>query len=464
MSTTPWQALLIFAVAAVAMLCSVTLLRLAHARRPFAESPPPGVGTVTLVVTFLLGFSLSFVLAPFSGLPLPITLVELAGLTLGLTALTSLGIYDEVRGVTRMERLAVVTIVALAAWGFGFRIGEELPAWLSIALTIPWVIGISYVVGWSGQLDAATTPVVFAIGCLMLAFGIAGSAPLMMCAGAALAGPMGVLWGHEWRPGQIRLGLNGAMSAGFVVALVGVLSQRELAVAWSVFLPLLCLGPALGGVILARRRNNRIWLPAPSGDDHRGRWSKRGFVVACGSAAAAFAATAVADAPSAAVVIAGTLAIAAVFRLTRTTAQVRALQLDLGAHEARVTARRVKLRDATRKIRSAISTEDMWREVIGALQKLDVVCGDLTLNTRKPMAWRYQSTGKANNPRATVVGLHGRRYDYGSLAVTLRPSAGPADEAELLIHLLAEAIVEALERCLSPELKRSLMVARLPIP
>lgn len=190
---------------------------------------------------------------------------------LGALAIFLLGLLDDVRGVSARARLAVQGVVAagLVALGYGPSL-TFLPAWLSAALGVLWIVGITNAFNFLDGLDGLAAGVAF-VGMLALLsiMGVSGQPNVaLLC--AAVAGMLLGFLAHNFHPARVFLGSSGSLLIGYLMAMAALLltfctgpAHNPLA---SVFTPLFVVAIPLydtASVILIRLREGR---PLTAGD------------------------------------------------------------------------------------------------------------------------------------------------------------------------------------------------------
>ncbi len=152
----------------------------------------------------------------------------------GLLALAGgvllVGAYDDLRGISPPVKLAALTVAALGVVLLGLRIeylhvpglGPLQLGWLSIPLTLFWIVGIANAVNLIDGIDGAASGV-SAVSSLILAgiaFGCGAHALALVF--AALAGASSGFLFHNREPARIFLGDSGSLTIGFLIASLSV--------------------------------------------------------------------------------------------------------------------------------------------------------------------------------------------------------------------------------------------------
>lgn len=194
---------------------------------------------------------------------------EVWGVTLGGLAFFLIGLTDDLFGLSPLTRLLMQTIVAGLAWNAGVQIDfltipfdglVSLPEWLSLPITIIWLVGMANAINWIDGLDGLAAGVSGIAAVVMLLVSLFMNQPAAALIAAALAGGTLGFLRYNFNPAQIFMGDGGAYFIGFTLAGVGVIGLVKSVTTAAVVLPYLILAvPILdmSAVILDRLRNGK---------------------------------------------------------------------------------------------------------------------------------------------------------------------------------------------------------------
>ncbi len=188
---------------------------------------------------------------------------SLFGLAMGTIIISLLGFIDDRTELSAGIKLAVQVVTALIVIAFGVKISKITnPAghpfelgYLSIPLTIIWIVGIMNAVNMTDGLDGLA-PGVMAIAAFAI-FVISGFVgfPLLAAIMIALFGASLAFLYFNYPPAKIILGNIGAYSLGFIVATATIIQPVKATAFVVLFVPLLALGlPILEMIITVFRR------------------------------------------------------------------------------------------------------------------------------------------------------------------------------------------------------------------
>lgn len=183
---------------------------------------------------------------------------QVLGMLAGATAILLVGMADDIRGLSARVKLVGQILAALVVVQFGIQVqyitnplnGDIiLLGWLSIPLTVFWIVAVTNAVNLIDGLDGLAGGVACIAALTMAAvawtqFGISGMNEMIMLALTLVAAVTGFLR-YNFHPARIFLGDTGSMFLGFTLAVLAIMSLTKSAAAVSVFIPLVILGVPL---------------------------------------------------------------------------------------------------------------------------------------------------------------------------------------------------------------------------
>lgn len=207
--------------------------------RKVHTSPIPRMGGLAIYAGFILAVVSSMQITH-----------EIAGLLIGGTVILIVGIIDDLKPLPAKVKLFGQILAAAVLVLFDVRIewltnpfGDMIYInYLSVPLTILWVVGLTNTVNLIDGLDglAAGVSTIASITILLVALQQNfWSVAIMM---AALAGSaMGFLQ-HNFNPAKIFMGDTGSMFLGYMLAAVSILGMVKSAATIALIVPILALG------------------------------------------------------------------------------------------------------------------------------------------------------------------------------------------------------------------------------
>src|SRR5437868_1278734 len=191
--------------------------------------PVPRLGGVAIFAGVLLAFGAAPLIGLFSHI-VPSVPHLTSALLLASAILFSLGLWDDLRGLPPIAKLAGQTLAALVVVWAGFRIDvlilpptyQVALGWASIPVTVVWLVGVSNALNLVDGLDG-------------LAGGVGVIALLTATAAAVAVGNNSVPWytlalggallgflRYNFPPAKIFLGDSGSLVVGFLLAVLTV--------------------------------------------------------------------------------------------------------------------------------------------------------------------------------------------------------------------------------------------------
>ncbi len=275
----PFYHLLAFIISATVVLILTPIVRkagLASGRvdlpgdRKVHSQPMVRLGGVSIFFGVLIALLIIWASGGFigtDGLPLkPEAEYAVWGVTMGGLAFFLIGLIDDLFGLSAISRLIVQAAVASVAWKVGVSINfltlpmigiTTLPDWVSLLVTIFWLVGMANAINWIDGLDGLAAGVSGIAAVLMLVVSLYMGQPAAALIAAALAGGAIAFLKYNFNPAQIFMGDGGAYFIGFTLAGVGVIGLVKSVTTVAVLLPSLILAvPILdmSTVILLRLR------------------------------------------------------------------------------------------------------------------------------------------------------------------------------------------------------------------
>jgi UDP-GlcNAc:undecaprenyl-phosphate GlcNAc-1-phosphate transferase len=193
---------------------------------------------------------------------------EIWGVTIGGLAFFLIGLLDDLFNLSPLTRLLMQSGVAGIAWWVGVRIdfltlplgGLVEMGWLSLPITILWLVGMANAINWIDGLDGLAAGVSGIAAVVMLVVTLSMEQPAAALIAAALAGGALGFLRYNFNPAQIFMGDGGAYFMGFTLAGVGVVGLVKSTAVTAVLLPYLILAvPMLdmSAVIVSRLSNGK---------------------------------------------------------------------------------------------------------------------------------------------------------------------------------------------------------------
>jgi len=231
----------------------------------------PELGGIAIFISFMMGLLIAILLSPESFTKLENKLI---GLVLGGTTVLLVGVYDDIRGTTCYQKFLGQVFAALIAIYFGFKIsmlnnpfGEPIRlGYLSIPLTLLWIVGISNAINLIDGLDGLAAGVSSVTGLTMFLIATyMGNVPVMFLTAILVGAILGFLK-YNFNPAKIFMGDTGSLFLGFLLALFSIQGAYQTSTAVAILIPIIALGVPIVDTLYAIFRRARKGINPLKGD------------------------------------------------------------------------------------------------------------------------------------------------------------------------------------------------------
>ncbi|KAF3885498.1 MULTISPECIES: glycosyltransferase family 4 protein [Nostocales] len=234
--------------------------------RKVHQRPMVRLGGVSIFAGAIASLFIVWLLGGFGNLPTEKEW-QIWGVILGGVGFFIIGLADDLLNLSPLTRLLMQMVIAAGAWKAGVSIdflslptgGVMQLGWLSLPITLLWLVGMVNAINWIDGLDglAAGVSGIAALVILVVALFMQQTAAAIIA--AAIAGAALGFLRYNFNPAQIFMGDGGAYFMGFTLAAVSVVGLVKTA-ATAVLLPFLILAVPIvdmSAVILARLRRGK---------------------------------------------------------------------------------------------------------------------------------------------------------------------------------------------------------------
>jgi UDP-GlcNAc:undecaprenyl-phosphate GlcNAc-1-phosphate transferase len=195
---------------------------------------------------------------------------EVVGIFVGASLVSLMGAIDDSRGLGTYVKLAGQLIAAgiLIVSGVQVQLG---PAWLNIAITLVWVVGITNAMNLLDNMDGLTGGIAMIAAIFFTLLAALSDQYLVGALAATLAGASAGFLFYNWNPAYIFMGDAGSLFLGFLLAAVAIklrFPTNSVTVTWMIP-PLVMAVPIFDTslVFISRLRRGKNPLTTP-GKDH----------------------------------------------------------------------------------------------------------------------------------------------------------------------------------------------------
>lgn len=192
---------------------------------------------------------------------------NLVGLFIGATIIVVLGLIDDTRGTTALQKVGLQIVAALVTSViFDIKItylilptlGKIDFGVLSVPITLIWVIGLTNALNWVDGLDGLAAGIT-SIACIsLLIIGWRGGELVSAVIIIALLGATLGFLKYNFYPAKILMGDTGSNFLGFVLANVAIIGSLKSAAILSLMVPILILGVPIFDTLFSVWRRVRL--------------------------------------------------------------------------------------------------------------------------------------------------------------------------------------------------------------
>ncbi|ALS26067.1 MraY family glycosyltransferase [Paenibacillus cisolokensis] len=248
----------------------------------------PRLGGLAIYIAFAVALFVALPLMPDSLLrPYDINLIR--GLLVGGTIIVLIGALDDRFELSaKVKLLGQLAAACVVVFGFGIHINlvnipfgetmQPIADWLSIPLTIIWIVGVTNAINLIDGLDGLAAGVSgIAIGTILVMAVIVGFEPIVLLSTLMLGAIAGFLV-FNFHPAKIFMGDSGSLFLGFSLATLSMLGFKQVTIV-SFVTPLLIIGVPLSDTFFAivRRWVNKRPIFAPDKGHLHHRLRELGF-------------------------------------------------------------------------------------------------------------------------------------------------------------------------------------------
>jgi UDP-GlcNAc:undecaprenyl-phosphate GlcNAc-1-phosphate transferase len=219
----------------------------------------PRLGGLAIYVGFVLSY---FIIAPATDVAL--------GLLIGGSIVVLVGALDDKYQISPKAKLAGQLVAASVVVSLGIRVdffylpfddAAVILGWLSIPITVLWIVGVTNAINLLDGLDGLASGVsAIATATMMVMALLMGNYAVALLCCVLLGSTLGFLW-FNFHPAKIFMGDSGSLFLGFSLATLSILGFKQVTIV-SFIIPLLILGVPLSDTFYAivRRLVNKTGI------------------------------------------------------------------------------------------------------------------------------------------------------------------------------------------------------------
>ena len=194
---------------------------------------------------------------------------SLGALALGCGLMLALGLYDDLYDMPALHKLAGQVVIAALTFAMGFQVGPvELPFGfdlsaampVSFVVTVLWIVAVANAFNFIDGMDGLASGVALITALTVFLLANQNGATVPVVAALALSGAVAGFLRFNLPPARIFLGDAGALSIGYLTAVLSLASYQKSPAAVALIVPLLVLGLPLLDALLAIIRRGLLHL------------------------------------------------------------------------------------------------------------------------------------------------------------------------------------------------------------
>jgi UDP-GlcNAc:undecaprenyl-phosphate/decaprenyl-phosphate GlcNAc-1-phosphate transferase len=234
------------------------------------KAPVAMLGGVAVFVSVFLGLALLMPFVPELR-ELALGRGSLGSLALGCGLMVALGLWDDVYDMAPLHKLSGQIAIAVLTFALGFQVGPiELPfgfmlidaAPVSFVVTVIWIVVVANAFNLINGMDGLASGVSLVTALTVFLLANQNGATVPVVAALALSGALAGFLRFNLPPARIFLGDAGALSIGYLTAVLALASYQKAPAAVALIVPLLVLGLPLLDTALAVLRRGLSHLSA----------------------------------------------------------------------------------------------------------------------------------------------------------------------------------------------------------
>ena len=223
------------------------------------QKPIPNIGGVGIFFGFLGALIIGLLLAVQGHR-------ELWGIIAGSLVVLSLGLWDDAKNISPYIRFAGQTLAALILVFAGIKVNVIPVNYITVLLTIFYVLGAINAVNLLDGLDGLASGVTIIISLGFLILSVHQGNPLGMLLSLALMGSVLGFLPYNFNPASIFMGNSGSAFLGFILAALTIsFTNKPYDVVWFI-IPILIMGVPVFDTTLAIIRRYKNKRPLFTGD------------------------------------------------------------------------------------------------------------------------------------------------------------------------------------------------------
>ncbi len=219
----------------------------------------PRAGGIALFISFLTAYVLGFVFLSGQGLAVLFQREQLFFI-LGACCVFGLGLWDDIKNLSPGVKFVGQIGVGLLVWfgGIGVELlsvtlykGVSLPSWLSLVITVFWVVLLVNAINLIDGLDGLAAGICLFVSITLLSLCFSSGNLMLIIGFCALGGACFGFLRYNFNPASVFMGDSGSYLLGYLLAALTIQGAMKSQAAVALLIPVIALGVPLFDTLLA---------------------------------------------------------------------------------------------------------------------------------------------------------------------------------------------------------------------
>jgi UDP-GlcNAc:undecaprenyl-phosphate GlcNAc-1-phosphate transferase len=219
----------------------------------------PRAGGIALFFSFFISYLISCAIVSDSTAALLLQREQLFFL-LGACAAFSLGLWDDIKGLSPWVKFSGQVGVGLLVWFGGIDVellsvtlykGIALPSWLSLLVTLFWVVLLINAINLIDGLDGLAAGICLFVAITLLSLCFSTGKPMLIVGFSALAGSCLGFLRYNFNPASVFMGDCGSYLLGYLLAALTIQGAMKSQATVALLIPVIALGVPLLDTLFA---------------------------------------------------------------------------------------------------------------------------------------------------------------------------------------------------------------------
>ena len=261
-------ALMTFFCAMTVALCITPLVTQWASRKGICDYPSsrrvhldciPRAGGIALFCSFLAAYLTFLPLVADQGISFLLQREQITFIT-GACAIFCLGLWDDIKKLSPWIKFSGQIGVGLLVWFGGINVellsvtlhrGIALPSWLSLIITVFWVVLLVNAINLIDGLDGLAAGICLFVSIILLPLCFISHKPLLVVGFSAIAGSCLGFLRYNFNPASVFMGDCGSYLLGYLLAALTIQGAMKSQATVALLIPVIALGVPLLDTLLA---------------------------------------------------------------------------------------------------------------------------------------------------------------------------------------------------------------------